>query len=608
MLRLSRGSIGILALVTAVAVGLSIISYQYSKDASTQIARIAADDVRFNAEIQAHDLGNSLTNKIDSVSTALEIMAATNAVQTQNITRAAPIFSDARSATGDFSSSYFWIDRNGKLLWADAFTNATIADQYIGEDRSFRAYYSSPRDTHEPYYSAVIESVDSVPRLYISYPIIGTEEGTSSTAGSLPTSGDFKGVVAASIDLDVMGKFLESQLAPKIQATTGMIDKNGIILYSQDTTNIGKDIFGPEIQSSIPPEIKDSFNTFLRESLKGSSGSGDFTNQGNTSTLAYQPITIEGNEFAVLYIVAPHQFPGNVNSLIQQQSAVTVTIIAIIGAVAIGIAFVILFWNRQLGEIVKERTAELKTANESLVRSNERLVSVNTELAAANEQLKVNDKMQREFINIAAHELRTPTQAIMGYAELFDMRPEDREQAMKAITRNAERLERLTQDILDVSRIEGKALELHREKFNISDVISVTLEDAGRQVTNGNVRLVYQEPKDIMVEADRARITQVISNLLNNSVKFTKKGTIFVLAEKDIAINQVKVSLVDSGSGIHPEIQPRLFTKFTSNSQTGTGLGLFISKSIVEAHGGTIVGKNNEDGKGATFSFTLPMA
>ncbi|TLY06684.1 MAG: HAMP domain-containing histidine kinase, partial [Thaumarchaeota archaeon] len=208
-------------------------------------------------------------------------------------------------------------------------------------------------------------------------------------------------------------------------------------------------------------------------------------------------------------------------------------------------------------------------------------------------------------INIAAHELRTPTQAIIGFSELFELRPEEREESMKAVARNATRLERLTNDILDVTKIEGKSLTLNKEKFNISEVVSAAVDDAKRQIANGDVRLIYQEPKEILVEGDKERITQVISNLLRNAIKFTKKGSIFVLSEEKG--NEVVVSVVDSGSGIDPEIQPRLFTKFTSKSQTGTGLGLFISRSIIEAHGGKITGTNNKEGAGATFTFTLPL-
>jgi signal transduction histidine kinase len=612
--RLSQSNIGVLALVAGMAIALSLISYQYSTDASSQITKIAADNVRSNAEIQANDLSNNLINKIDSVTTALEILADANGVQSQNITRAAQLFAKAKASTIDISSSYFWVDRDGTLLWADAFTNKTIEAQFNGADRSNREYFIEPRDTLKPYYSTVIESVDGVPRLYIAYPIIGREGPSETTDASADDAGEFKGVVASAIDLDVLGKFLEGQLSPKYEANTGMIDRNGMILYSQNTTLIGKDIFGEEVQSIIPAEIKGSFNDFLRQSLTGEAGSGDITVQGTTTTLAYQPVVIEGNDFAVLYITVPHTFAGNVNLLIEQQRIFNTTVIVSIGAVAVGIAFIVLLWNRRLEQIVKNRTAELKTANESLESSNERLASVNAQLSSsneqllqANEQLTVNDKMQREFINIAAHELRTPTQAIIGYADLFDIQPEGREEAMKAVARNALRLERLTQDILDVSRIEGKALELNKEVFNISEVISTALEDAKRRVANGDIRLVYQEPKEIMVEADKTRIAQVISNLLNNAVKFTKKGAIFIIAEKNDH-NELVVSVVDSGVGIHPEIKPRLFTKFTTRSQTGTGLGLFISKSIIEAHDGTITGRNNYDGPGATFTFSLPLS
>jgi signal transduction histidine kinase len=176
---------------------------------------------------------------------------------------------------------------------------------------------------------------------------------------------------------------------------------------------------------------------------------------------------------------------------------------------------------------------------------------------------------------------------------------------MRAVSRNALRLQRLTQDILDVSRIEGKALVLEKEKFAIAEVIRNALDDAKRQVANGDIKFVYDESEDITIEGDKARITQVVSNLLNNAIKFTKKGTITIRTEKDR--DRVKVSVIDEGTGIHEDIQPRLFTKFVTKSQTGTGLGLFISKSIVEAHGGSISGRNNADGKGATFSFTLPL-
>ena len=373
----------------------------------------------------------------------------------------------------------------------------------------------------------------------------------------------------------------------------------------------------------------DEFNDFLRASIQGGTDSKDFTARGGiTTTVIYLPIlikmesgasgtsdglggsdgsSISDQHFLTLYLTAPHNVASIITPLVDQQRNFSIAIIASIAGIATLFSYVILTSNKRLEKTVSERTANLRIANESLSTTNEDLADRTHELELANEQLEINDKMQREFINVAAHELRTPTQAIVGYSELFDMRPEEREESMRAVARNALRLESLTQDILDVTRIEGKALELSKEKFNISEVIIAALNDAKRQIANGDIRVLYQEPRDIIVEGDKARIAQVISNLLNNAMKFTKIGTIFILAEQDTAANEVVVSVVDSGAGIDPDIQPRLFTKFATKSQTGTGLGLFISKSIIEAHGGTIIGRNNQDGKGATFSFTLPI-
>ena len=201
--------------------------------------------------------------------------------------------------------------------------------------------------------------------------------------------------------------------------------------------------------------------------------------------------------------------------------------------------------------------------------------------------------------------MRTPTQAIIGYSDLFYLRPESREEAIKAIARNAERLERLTRDILDVTRIEGHRLDLYKEKFDISEVIASAVEDTKRRLDDNNYIKFEYTPRKIVVEADRIRIAQLVSNLLNNAVKFTKQGTVYISVDnKD---GQATVSVKDSGGGIDPEITSRLFTKFTSKSQTGTGLGLFISKSIIEAHGGRIWAENNKDGKGATFTFRMPL-
>jgi two-component system, OmpR family, sensor histidine kinase VicK len=237
-------------------------------------------------------------------------------------------------------------------------------------------------------------------------------------------------------------------------------------------------------------------------------------------------------------------------------------------------------------------------------------VDLYEELRDLYEQLRVHDKLQKEFINIAAHELRTPIQPVLGLAEVLSSKTgsiEKYSELIDAIIRNARRLQRLTEDILDVTRIESNSLILNKQQFNLNDIITNTINDikVKKDFNSKNVKLLY-EPKDIFVEADRSRLTQVISNLLSNSVKFTKKGTIEVTTKiKDD--QNVVVSIKDTGSGINPEIFPRLFSKFATKSDKGTGLGLFIAKSIIEAHGGKISAENNAEGKGATFILNLPI-
>ena len=231
------------------------------------------------------------------------------------------------------------------------------------------------------------------------------------------------------------------------------------------------------------------------------------------------------------------------------------------------------------------------------------------------EQLKIHDKMQKEFINIAAHELRTPIQPILGLAEAVSSKIKEDEQLsqlLDVINRNAKRLQRLTEDILDVTRIESNLLKLHKTLFDLNDTIKNIITDYEREEQRTKnlrkIRLSLSDHLDesITIEGDKGRITQVVSNLLSNAIKFTDKGgEISLNIERDA--QQVTVSVKDNGQGINPEIYARLFTKFATNSSVGTGLGLYISKSIVEAHGGKMWAKNNRNARGATFSFVLPM-
>ena len=211
--------------------------------------------------------------------------------------------------------------------------------------------------------------------------------------------------------------------------------------------------------------------------------------------------------------------------------------------------------------------------------------------------------------------MKTPTQSILGYDELLEDSCKKSEE-VEAIKRNAERLQKLATNLLDVTRIESQTLKLRKETVNINEKIANVKKDFENQFPRlRTVRILLVELGEnnpIYVHADKVRLYEVIANLLINAIKFTQKGTISIStnirSNMNNNIDEVIIRIRDTGVGIHPEILPRLFTKFATRSDRGTGLGLFISKGIVEAHGGRIWAENNSDGKGATFSFTLPLS
>ena len=250
------------------------------------------------------------------------------------------------------------------------------------------------------------------------------------------------------------------------------------------------------------------------------------------------------------------------------------------------------------------------------------------ELKKENEELKVHDKMQKEFINVAAHEIKTPIQPIIALSELLQQEEgnnniEKNKQLLDIIFRNSKRLKQLTDDVLDVASIESGSFFLNKEKFNLKEMITDVLKEYEETIQNKNNIKFFLEFNDnndeiIIVEADRNRFSQVIHNLLHNALKFTKEGSITVIVERkednpNDKYDEILVSIKDTGTGIHPEVLPKLFTRFATKSPiAGTCLGLFISKSIIEMHGGKIWAiNNNEDGReegvGSTFTFSLPV-
>jgi signal transduction histidine kinase len=620
----SRVNAAILALIGGAALILSIVSYQYSTAASDQILSMAAEDIRSNTKIQAHDLSNVLVNKMSAITNNLRTVSQSPAfgdasqVETANL-----ILDGLQESTKDLTELYFWLDKEGRLVW----TSTTDTARQTGADRSFREYFIGPRDSGDVYYTTAITSVDGTPRIHIAAPLY---DG----------NGQFNGVIATGIRLEVLGKYLESQISPDFSGSVGMMDRNGIVLYSRNLDLIGNDIFGDEVQSQIPEDLKGPFNDFLRRSLAGGSGVEDLSYQGRTGSLAYQTTSIDGKDVGVLYVTAQHAFAGDVLALVGQQQAFTAVTIGVIGAIAAGIALLVLSWNRQLQSLVSAKTKELELSNADLkVKSTDLECALQavehskTQLEKANEQLTAHDKMQSEFVNIAAHELRTPVQPLLGIVETMQVTMKESgeqnivlsKEEVAMLARNAKRLERLTQNILDVTRIENNKLILENQTFDlvqkIKNVTSDTMESEGKPGTEREGQTVHEwhhstASSDITVRflapggsvilnGDKTRIFEVVSNLLRNSLKFTRNGVIEIRLQ--IKDSEVQVQIKDSGKGIDSEILPLLFSKFATKSESGTGLGLYLSKNIIEAHGGKVWAENNQGEPGASFYFTLPL-
>ena len=254
------------------------------------------------------------------------------------------------------------------------------------------------------------------------------------------------------------------------------------------------------------------------------------------------------------------------------------------------------------------------------IRKDDKLIN---ELKKANDELKYKDQLKNEFINVAAHEIKTPIQPIIALSELLQQEGinnlEKNKELLNIILRNSKRLKQLTEDVLDVTSIESGSFILDKEKFDLKEMLTVSLKEYEQMIPNkNNIKffLEFKDNKEISIETDRNKLAQVIHNLLHNAIKFTNEGSITVIVErkKDNTYDkydEIFVSIKDTGAGIHPAVLPKLFTKFATTSPIpGTGLGLFICKSIIEMHGGKIWATNNkekEKGVGSTFTFSLPV-
>jgi len=472
---------------------------------------------------------------------------------------------------------------------------------FVNIDISFRDYIQETRDTLKPVFSDGFKGIDNIFSIALTVPIVNSD------------SGKYIGTIGIQIPIEPF--FAHSGNINNINSQFLVAyDSKQNYLATPRTQFIGKNFFDTDVQKFF--NVTDIQNNYYRkifsgELLGGSAvydfGSGERLNTG-------YPILLQEKPTYFIFVITPTiQIYSHINDILHTER---VKGFSLIFGLSFAVLILILFlikWNNTLNIEVKKRTKDLHESNRQLSLSNQ-------EIAHANEELKVHDKMQKEFINIASHEIKTPLQAILSASQLLQMYPERQKKFASAIQRNAIRLQRLSNDILDVAKIESRSLKLKKELIDLNELISNIIEDYKTIIVkdNQNVKLFFKSSHyALFVEADKERIAGVISNLLSNAIKFTKKGEIFVSTEKEDNSNSpyVLVTVKDTGEGIDPDILPKIFSKFITKSFEGLGLGMYIAKNIVEAHKGKIWTENNNNNnknkngnRGAIFYFTLPLS
>jgi signal transduction histidine kinase len=456
-----------------------------------------------------------------------------------------------------------------------------------GLDFSYREWVNLTKSTGTAVFSNGFSGVDGNYKIAIAYPIVGE------------TSGEYLGLVGTLIPTIPFFEHFGNIYDINSQYLA-VLDRNSVQLTHPMKSFIGKPFFGSYIQEATGPN--EILNNFVQTVMsgKGAFEIYDFKDVQRLNT--GHPIFIAGKPTYFVFIVTPTStIFSSIDKVILSDRLGEFSLLAGTTAAVVVLVLFLIKWSSNLNNEVRRRTREISDYSK--------------QLSIANEQLKTNEKAQSEFINLAAHELRTPIQPILSLSDVLLQKRgniEEHRESLEIVSKSARRLKRLAENILDATRIESQTLSLNRERFNINEEIINTVQNflipAGKDIKSKSPTKILFEPKEdnILIAADRRRMSQVISNLVDNAIKHTRgEESISITSEKKD--NQAIVTVKDTGSGIDSEIMPTLFSKFASKSFTGTGLGLYISKNIIEAHGGKIWANNNSDGRGATFTFSIPL-
>jgi signal transduction histidine kinase len=572
----SRLSIVGITLVVVVAFG----SYLTVQTLTEKNVRQALLDQQMQRQIDSIEgVSARIAADIDSVTVRMQLLATEPVLQSGELAsdRATELLVQQYQELNKITSVEGFNILDGNNILAN--TGVEEQRHFIGSDLSQRDYVIETRKNLQPYVSASFTSLNDMLAFAIAVPIISRD------------TGQYVGTLVARFAVPEFFKPYEEDI---LISSIVALDRNEVYIATTIPEFLGLEYWGEQVQtaSRANTQLNEAYMTLASGKPASTLFISAVTN--DERFVSGSPVFYRGEQIMSIIITTPTAaIYAQVDEILLAQKIQTIVTLAIVVAAISVLILYLSKWNRTLDKKVKQRTIELETANE---------------------RLKEHDKLQKEFINIAAHELRTPIQPMLGLSDLMTAsldgsdKIEVSREEVELLARNANRLERLSSQILEIARIEGgSTLHLNLEPVDVSTKVLDVIENAHRTVKS-DIDIRFIEPEEpITVRADKIRLFEVLSNLLGNAIKFTQHGSITISAQSQDRKEAI-IKVADTGTGIDPEIMPRLFTKFATKSERGTGLGLYISKNIIEAHGGRIWAENNKDGNGATFTFTLPLA
>ena len=601
----------VIAAILIIIIPISLYFY-FQQETESSIRNSIFEQQKQNQIDSSKAIATRLESDIALIMSRLQVLANSPSIMdgdfTSNITKT--LMKDYYKIINSSTpvDRLFLLDKHGISIVEVAPPNTP---NYTGIDVSFREWVNQTKNTLSPVISDIFLGIDGKNRIAMTYPIV-----INNISGSF-----YNGLVGTVIPTIEFFNFYGNIYDIQSQYLAVLDNKSNVLVHPIPLL-VGKPFFGNFTQNLTG--YNDDLNTLIRTVISGQPETliYDFVN-GERLNSGY-PVFINGiPKYAVFVVTPTASIYSKINDIIEKESLQMLSLI--IGIIA-AVLLLILYLNRvntTLDKAVRKRTTELE--------------DVNTKLESANRHIKIHDDMQKEFINMAAHELRNPVQSLLGFSDVLrklNIRNDGNQiayqykDAIEAISRSSKRLKRLVDIIFDVSQLDNNLLILNKKPFDLKGTVQriVTNYQAQNMLPDNykaSTRTNYSAPKERhiidfdysnfppssnKVRGDETYLAQVLINLIDNAIEFTQnEGKVKVKIVKDSDEDRVIVTISDNGYGIHPDILPLLFTKYIKKSKGGAGLSLYISKKIIESHGGDIWAKNNEDGRGATFGFSLPF-